>query len=64
MWSSTDSLKTVFRFHISFFVDVFVYYFADKMHSHISKQEMHLLVMFLNVIGHEHKERLRADFLL
>jgi len=43
---------------------MFVYCFADKMHSPISKQEMHMLVVFLNMIGHEHKEWLRADCLL
>jgi len=41
-----------------------VYCFADKMHNHISKQEIHMLVVFLNMIGHENKEWLRADCLL
>jgi hypothetical protein len=41
-----------------------MYCFTDKMHSHISQQEMHLLVVFLNMIGHEHKEWLEADCLL
>jgi len=43
---------------------MFVYCFIDKMHCHISQQEMHLLLVFLNVSGHEHKEWLGADCLL